>query len=160
MLLHPTVTLNPSVSFYYIQYNLPYQHTNQCFIKPLHEETFTKLSCLLVCQDTYYGQRSLLFPFFLLFSLCFLVPTCCILLVWAAEWAPVFALSLSCGLWSVWTAWPKEAVRRGEPVVIWVRAKETGHNSIVKALSQTQACNKHQVHIYADQMKIWHIRHM
>lgn len=33
----------------------------------------------------------------------------------AAEWVPVFALSLSCDLWSVWTAWPTEAASRRQP---------------------------------------------
>lgn len=91
--------------------------TNQCFITLLYEKTFPWTLKRLV--KTHTGAKTL---FFLSFSLCFSVPTCYTLRVRAAEWAPVFALPLSCDLWSVWTAWPTEAARRRDTRV---RAEET-----------------------------------
>lgn len=83
------------------------------------------------------GPKLFLFPFLsVFFSLCFSVPTCYTLLVQAAEWAPVFRPLLSCDLWSVWTAWPTEAARRREPRDTHIRAKETRHNSNLKAVNQ------------------------
>lgn len=60
-----------------------------------------KFLYLDACQDTHWSQS-----FFFSLDAHVLNAIC-----WAAEWKPVFTHSLSCDLWSVWTAWPTEELQ-------------------------------------------------
>lgn len=137
--------------FYYIQYNLLH-----CVLRWLSVGRLT--AEVSVYQSTNPGQKLPSLPSSYLFfcgaSWCPRVARCRSVLLNGPQCS---VLSLSCDLWSVWTAWPTDAGRRGKPGGISVTSEETDHNSIVQGISWVRACNRHPARIYAARMKIWYI---